>query len=358
MMTEAQYRKYPAINFTSLTWLDIHPKVYYNNKYHAIAEEDKSYFAVGGGLDVLLTGGIKEFKEQYYILKEERPSGMMGILAEKYLFYINSGIPDGIAFDQAFVDSGYKPGKNNVSKNKIREKLDKEKYIVEKLKYMNKYRTLTHDEGKLVLNMAETVEKYDRINKWFRGGEGVEVLKQFPIIFNLIGKECKGLLDILYIDHKNKKICPIDLKTTGTSVKEFRNKFKTFRYYLQASFYTEAVEQWKVAQTLAGIRDFSEYTVDQFRFLVIEKELNSVPMCYQCTEDDIKCGRYGGMIGKEYHRGYLELINNLSWHESTGKWNAEKDVYEANFEVKLGIFNNGESRTSTTEAESTQDFPF
>ena len=49
-----------------------------------------------------------------------------------------------------------------------------------------------------------------------------------------------NIMFLLLTDHKEKAIYPIDLKTTGKSVLNFRSAFMQWKYYLQASFYMES----------------------------------------------------------------------------------------------------------------------
>lgn len=350
-MTEKEYRAHPAVNFSSLVWLDKNPRLYYRNKFNPTSDVDKAYFAVGGGLDVIITGGMEEFKKTYYILKNKRSTGKLGTFIEKYVFLMSTGIEENIAFDQAYTESGYA-----ISKERVLKEIDKDPYCKEKLEYLKKgYRILDCDEGKLVMNMAETLMKWERSRKWFEKKPGVEIKMQFPIIFPAGERECKALLDLLYIDHNNKRISPIDLKTTGEVIEEFRSKFVANRYYLQAAMYTDAVHHWVLLEKMLG-RDYSDYIIENFRFLTVEKEIDSVPLVYQCNDDDLKCGKYGGTIYDRYRKGYLELLNDLSWHEKNRSWNAPRDVYEADNEIVLGVFRNDSKSTESAEEPTTLPF--
>jgi hypothetical protein len=65
--------------------------------------------------------------------------------------------------------------------------------------------------------------------------------KQFPIYFDYMDEECKGLLDILFINTEEKYIQPIDLKTT-TNVWSFPKSFLRYGYQIQAGFYHIATD--------------------------------------------------------------------------------------------------------------------
>jgi hypothetical protein len=353
-MTEAEYRAHPAVNFSSLSWLATSPRVYYQNKYNPVEEEDKSYFAVGGAIDTIMTQSWDEFKKQYHILKSPRPTGKLEIVIEKFLLYhLEKGVSKDVAFDAAYEAAEYK-----VSKDKIRENMEANAYFRERMDYHGKKRIITYDEYKLINNLVETINKHDRAKKWFTPKEGVEITYQFPIIFNIAGRDCKALLDILYIDHKEQVICPVDLKTTGSDVEEFSEKFKKFKYYIQAAFYTEAVKQWVIQQRIIKNEPtlYYNYVIEPFRFLVLEKVINGVPLLYQCTENAIKCGTYGGNISGRYIKGYLELVQDLIWHEQTGIWNVRRSVYEANYEIPLDPFRNDEAPASAGETTEIPSF--
>src|SRR5690606_40380902 len=88
---------------------------------------------------------------------------------------------------------------------------------------------LTSEEYNIVKNKGEQVRNCTHTREYFnseyQNSEEKEYHYQFPIVFRCGKRECKGLLDLLVIDHKNKTIQIVDLKTTGKSNLSFPKSF-------------------------------------------------------------------------------------------------------------------------------------
>ena len=76
--------------------------------------------------------------------------------------------------------------------------------------------------------------------------EDIDVYYQLPIYFEYRGIACKALLDMLFvfkdIDGKVLSVLLVDLKTmAGLTINFGITSFKSFRYDIQAAWYTEAL---------------------------------------------------------------------------------------------------------------------
>ena len=62
-------------------------------------------------------------------------------------------------------------------------------------------------------------------------------------------------------------------------------------------------------------------------------------MIFQVTENDLNCGREGGVIpGIGYRRGYVQLIEDLNWHKANNYWDSSRELFESSHTVKLNVF--------------------
>lgn len=186
--------------------------------------------------------------------------------------------------------------------------------------------------------------------KYFNGAEdGIEYCHQLPIYWNMEYEgttiDCKALLDVVYIDHNNKTIEPIDLKSIGKSVNEFDKSFLQFGYYRQAAWYTLAIAAWVKHE-----RPYlSDYVIKPFKFIVVESKINSYnpAIIYQCSHHDIHVGMYGGYDKYDTKwPGVYELLSSYLWHEETNKWNMAKDLYDNKGVRKLDVFKKHEENNS------------
>ena len=122
-------------------------------------------------------------------------------------------------------------------------------------------------------NDALTVVNTLRSSKYFKelfynkeslAAKGIEM--HFQLKFKLEGRyNVRCMFDMIKIDHVNKKIFPIDLKTTGYPESHFRDSFFKWRYNLQSSLYSYILRE-SIKST-----PYHDYTIEPFRFLVINR---------------------------------------------------------------------------------------
>ena len=136
----------------------------------------------------------------------------------------------------------------------------------------------------------------------------------------------KVLLDIIEIDHNKKTIRGCDVKTRDGSAYDFRFDFYKWKYYLQASLYTKALEEWLKAKNEKG--EYLGYTVNNnFKFIVVSTSYFNVAV-YKCTETDIEKGLNGfEKRDGSYVKGVNELLDDVMWHLAINKWDCPRDVY-------------------------------
>ena len=169
-------------------------------------------------------------------------------------------------------------------------------------------------------------------------------LFQLPVFWVCKGIHCKSLIDIVIIDHENKTIQPIDIKTTGDSVYSFISSFVNYRYYLQASYYTAALHHWKESdEAKEVVPDFDikgqDYTVLPFKFLVIPKIYGGDPIVWSVDPETLELGEYGGTLksGRKV-KGFVELLDDFIWHTKNDSWQYKREVYERG-ELTLSLVN-------------------
>lgn len=131
----------------------------------------------------------------------------------------------------------------------------------------------------------------------------------------------KALVDRIIVNHQDKTITPIDIKTTNTSTGVFTRKIQEFRYDIQAYWYTYAIDnQWKFD------KDLDDYEVLDFLFVVENSgEYIGRPLIYKLSEQDMKVAQKGiinGMPGAE------DAIELYLWHSLNDIWNEDKIVIE------------------------------
>lgn len=109
----------------------------------------------------------------------------------------------------------------------------------------------------------DTIERYYQLK--FKGEyEGIPV---------------RCMFDLLIIDKKNKKITPVDLKTSYKNEIDFPKSFFEWNYGIQANLYTYILKQ-----NLKDIPEFQDYTITSYYFIVVSNNSRR-PMIW-CTSSN------------------------------------------------------------------------
>ena len=124
--------------------------------------------------------------------------------------------------------------------------------------------------------------------------------------------DCKSLLDRIVVDHDNKKIQIIDVKTT-ISVSDFKKSFDEYDYGRQLAFYWMAVI-WYLEKDL-GL-DITGYSHETYIIAVDN-------ITHECRvfniDDDILMKKADEL---------KDILNDIYWHMQNGKWDYSRVYYE------------------------------
>lgn len=261
------------------------------------------------------------FSNRYYIYDDNKPTAMLGQLCDIILNNYEK-IPDKetvlkIVKNNAFWNNILKEetliGKFNT--NEFWEYLKIQFKIKDKL-------VITLDEHNSAKNTVNTLltHKYSK-NIFYNDFENYHELP-FEIVYNKF--TFKGILDIFQIDHKNKKVYMIDLKTGSGKSETFLKSFIDYRYYYQGAIYRMAFEYFCKKFNLVN------YTLENFKFLFIGKSEN-IPIIFEFTEKWNQAAIKGFKTKSGYfYTGINENLEKVYYHWKNNKYDFSKDVYEQN----------------------------
>ena len=351
------YFQSDALNISTLR-LVFNPRVLKKKlDNRAIEEDQKRHYRIGDALDILLTQGAKEFNEHYLVAPKDRPSGMMGIFIDNLPITITEESPEE-EYQNAYEISEYKQALSTT----IASLWKNEKY-----KSYFEYRKKAESQGKFVLSHDEYEELVHAqkellgnpfTRQYFMNNDpDIEIIYQLPIYFMVEEHEegtefeAKGLLDGVYIDHKKKTITPLDLKTIGKPISQFKQSYLKYGYYLQAEWYMYALEElikfknWKSIgevvipeKTFVGDKthelnkkfsSLSDYRVNPFNFIVSETKpfYQNPAQIFKVPAEQRKFAWRGGTHNGRYYEGLNELLTTYKWHLETNYWDMPKELY-------------------------------
>lgn len=94
----------------------------------------------------------------------------------------------------------------------------------------------------------------------------IEKVFQLKFRAEFQGIPVRCMFDEIIVDHKNKLIYPIDLKTTGHPEEEFENSFVQWRYDIQAKLYTYILQE-----RIKKDDYFKDFKIQDYQFIVINR---------------------------------------------------------------------------------------
>lgn len=240
-------------------------------------------------------------------------------------------------YQEAYDKAGYK-----MSIYKVIEKLwgseDIKAYYVATRNIREDVKVISKDEYESVTKAKELILANPFVQKYFFKTDPLhEILSQVAIFFDYMGEECKGFLDGILIDHRNKTITPYDLKTTGKSVHEFASSYIQYGYYRQCAFYEIAIKSPE--SPVKPLLDRG-YTLLDFKFIVVETKLSSSSpaIIYTTSAADRAVGVNGGWRFGKYYKGINQLIEDYKYHRDNDYWDLPIDLLKNSGEVQLNIF--------------------
>ena len=150
-----------------------------------------------------------------------------------------------------------------------------------------------------------------------------DVYNQYQVEgFDLLGIQCKGMMDKIVVDHEMKSLQIYDLKCTW-SVENFYEE-----YYLYRRAYIQAYVYWQAGLTILKDLGIEDYTLEYPRFIVCDSTSYMNPLIYTLTLEDMSDALIGFTHKGRTYPGVKQIIEDLQWAKDTDTWNISKTRYE------------------------------
>ena len=128
----------------------------------------------------------------------------------------------------------------------------------------------------------------------------------FDIEFETV--KVKFMPDLIIVNHRDKTIRLVDLKTSAMPGYEFADNFLKYRYDIQGQLYSDGIKK-----IIAGDVEYSDYTVLPYLFTDISRS-DKVPVTY---EIDLSNGFSFSRGDKVYeYKGWKELLAEILVYEA------------------------------------------
>lgn len=265
----------------------------------------------------------EEFWKDYTILDFAVPK----VKQQKDLleFYSSARLVDPFASEDDILLMSYETAYNNTKSKE--KKIQEAKELVEL--YQNYIEYFKNKDSKKVisfadLNMLKTIKKnmedHKKANELlFNYPETFEVHNEFhinweyPNASTLGDLPCKSLLDRVMIDHTNKKIILVDIKTTA-DVYNFKHSVEEFDYCRQLAYYWLAIH-W--------------YFKNELKLNIEEYEYETYIIAVQSHDGyEVRVFKFNPKTVEERLVAIDYAIKRIAWHKNNNLWDHMKEYYD------------------------------
>jgi hypothetical protein len=334
-VTEQQYREDPALSYSILSR---YAKEGVKGLREMVLDGKKletRSLGFGSLLDCLVTDA-SNFNDRYYIATVEMPTDNMKAVCDRLLSE-NEGIKDPRELADDVLVQAYDMTYNNNYSPATKARIVK----TDGFPYME---VVLSAGGKTIVSTADYRKATEALQALQDDRHVKEVLASPCIYYQLKykismvknplawreellpGKEYRCMFDVIVVDHERKTVSPYDLKTTREHEDDFGRAIYAYRYDIQAESYRHVL-----VETLRGDKDYGDYQVEPFRFIVINKDrLRPVIWEYDHVSADplnrqyMAFTKYGILTGKNWKGLYNEVYAILDYMDPHG--NKEKDA--------------------------------
>ena len=267
--------------------------------------------------------------DNYYVFDGEKPTAMLGTLCEYIVQmvdqnnFLKNSINDEFVLHSIKELSLWKSTKED-SKLLSKFTIEAKEYVTAMVE--SKYKTLVTN---LLVQEAEEMVALLKTHEFSRDFFKEDLLHQVEVNFEIGNFKFLSFLDYIKIDHVNKTIRGVDLKTGSKPVNDFMTNFIKYRYYLQGQIYKMALYNYAVNN------DLKDYKVLPFQFLYCGR-YEKIPTFLEISNKWEEASLNGFTTTSGYkHRGLYELVDSIEWHWRNEVFNMSKEQYESNGLIQI-----------------------
>ena len=304
------------------------------------------HFVRGNAVDFLITQENELFENYFYVYTDKVTKGVKKVIDylydstdEEYLPLEELNIP----FACKLLD--YQ--KNWKDETLINDVISKGSDYYIALINCGGRQIISEEDYELAKKIVDSLSTHKHTAKYIDKDYNKYYYDQLIIYFKHEDINCKAMLDRVIVNHHDRTIQPLDIKTIGDSTKAFPSNVKRFRYDIQAKWYLLALEYW-IENELVSLKG---YEILPFRFIVEStKSPGILPLVYKINNFSLKKAYEGYYESKSQHiigddednkivhryvEGIKQGIEKYKYHYYNDQWEMEQSILESNGEIEL-----------------------
>ena len=315
-VSEEEYRADPALSYSTLAKYE---REGFNGLPHLFDKLETPSLTFGSAVDAIITGGRKEFDDKFIVASfPSVPDSIVTIV--KALFKEHSSkyhslkdIDDRIIISLTEV-SRYQPNWKPETRAKVIKEKGNEYY---NLLYIAGDKTiLDTDTYNDVMRAVDSLRVSKATRLFFANGNPfvpeIERLYQLKFKATFDGIPYRNMADLLVVNHKEKWVLPVDLKTSSKPEWDFYKSFVDWRYDIQARLY------WAIIRDNMD-RDeyFKDFKLLDYKFIVVNRK-TLTPLVWKCPFTTSSVTLYFGKNNQIEFRSPFEIGKELYQYLNSG----------------------------------------
>lgn len=279
-VSEEEYRADPALSYSTLARYE---REGFNNLDKLFDRIETSSLTFGSAVDSIITGGQEEFDERFMVAEfPSMPDSIVKIIKSLYKQYAGTyrsllNIPDNSIIRET-EDQNYQMNWKPETRAKvIREKgtdyynllfVAGDRCIIDTQTYQN------------VVNAVRVLKESSSTKLYFADDNpfepDIERLYQLKFKGEFDGITYRNMADLIIVNHKEKWVKPVDLKTSSHTEWDFYKSFVDWRYDIQARLYWSIIRQ-----NMDKDEYFKDFKLLDYDFIVVNKR-TLTPLVWNC----------------------------------------------------------------------------
>lgn len=279
-VSEKGYRADPALSYSTLARYE---REGFNNLDKLFDRIETSSLTFGSAVDSIITGGQEEFDERFMVAEfPSMPDSIVKIIKSLYKQYAGTyrsllNIPDSSIIRET-EDQNYQMNWKPETRAKvIREKgtdyynllfVAGDRCIIDTQTYQD------------VVNAVRVLKESSSTKLYFADDNpfepDIERLYQLKFKGEFDGITYRNMADLIIVNHKEKWVKPVDLKTSSHTEWDFYKSFVDWRYDIQARLYWSIIRQ-----NMDKDEYFKDFKLLDYNFIVVNKR-TLTPLVWNC----------------------------------------------------------------------------
>ncbi len=311
-ITEPEYRQRPELSYSTLSRYEF---LGFDGLSHLFDKVESPSLLFGSCVDCLITDGMDAFNELFTVLDVNVTDGGKDVCKKIMELY-----PSVLTFEEmpeeyvsyAAKEAGFWKA-DKWDKIRYREVLKTGNIAIYFNALKNSSKTIVDSETyNDALKCVQALKASDATRGYFADNDELSPVRRyyqlkFAAKFEGVGYRC--MMDLAVVDYEDKKIYPIDLKTSSKTEWHFMDSFEQWKYMIQARLY------WRILKAnLMADEYFKDFTLEDYRFIVVNRR-TLTPLVWEFPLTKSR-GTLVDKEGKEYRdpfeigkelQGYLNL---------------------------------------------------